>query len=240
MRRPRSPGAIAAVPMTVAQVLRELRVRSGTRTGHAGRRQGPDATRAIGVDRRRLRHLAQRIGRDHQLALKLWDTGVDVARMLATLVDVPREATDAQLDHWVLTAGHAELADAVCMHVVLGSPLARAKVGDWKAHPQELARRCAYVVLSALARGDAWMTDADFTPHVDAIPSLIHREGPLVAEVMRQALVSVGGRNEALRARAAAAAARIRRASTGLVVFDRELGPRQALRGRLATSRRAG
>lgn len=224
--------------MTVPQVLKELRARATLRGLPARCPAQAVAPASAGVGLRDLRELARRLGRDHRLALKLWDSGIHDARRLATLVEVPGQATDAQLDRWVLTAGSAELADSVCARVVLASPLARAKVGDWCGHPQELARRTAYVLLAALARSDAGMTDADFAPHVDAIPSLIHREGPLVADAMRRALIDMGGRNDRLRARVAGAAARIRRVTSGLIVIDGDLGA--AHDGRPEATRLAG
>lgn len=197
----------------------------------------PTASAAAGF-----RQFARQLGQHHELALRLWDTGVHDARLLATLVEVPREAGDRQMDRWVLTANHPDLSDAVCRHVVLSSVFARSKVADWKDHPQELVRRSAYVVLAHLARSDPHMTDADFTPYVDAIPALIHREGPIVSEFMRVALARMGARNPVLRARAATAAARIRRVSSGALVLGRGLqGDSAVVLGPWATSpRRAG
>ena len=50
----------------------------------------------------RASRLCQRIGigRDHELALALWDTGWYEARMLTAFVDEPARVTAAQMDRW--------------------------------------------------------------------------------------------------------------------------------------------
>ncbi len=94
------------------------------------------------------------------------------------------------------------------------TPWARVKVGDWARHPQALVRRAAYVVLRALARCDREMTDADFIPWSDAIPSMAAREEPVVRAAMLAALSAIGERNAALRQRVLSAASRLRCVST--------------------------
>jgi len=41
--------------------------------------------------------LAPEIGRDHELALELWDTGVHDARILAGMIDVAEQVTSKQM-----------------------------------------------------------------------------------------------------------------------------------------------
>ena len=50
-------------------------------------RFGIETTRALGISVPKLRALAKEIGKDHDLALTLWDTGVHEVRELAAMVD---------------------------------------------------------------------------------------------------------------------------------------------------------
>ena len=47
-----------------------------------------------------IQKLAKRCGRNHELALALWETGWYEARMLAAFVDEPARVTPAQMDRW--------------------------------------------------------------------------------------------------------------------------------------------
>jgi 3-methyladenine DNA glycosylase AlkD len=205
--------------MTVPQVLRkldalrrqQLRAR-GERPGAGRRRHGAAVTRAVArLPLVELRKIARRIGHRHGTALALWNTGCRDARVLATLVEQPHLVEDTQLDRWIQTAGDRSVADRVCLEVVVQTPWARSKVGDWAHHPQPLVRRAAYVVLRALARRDREMTDADFIPWVDAVPSAVAREDEAVRTAMLGALSAVAARNEILRGRVLGATSRLRR-----------------------------
>ena len=63
-------------------------------------RFGITATRPFGVSMANLKLLAKRLGRNHELAAALWETGRYEARMLATLVDEPARVTPAQMERW--------------------------------------------------------------------------------------------------------------------------------------------
>lgn len=204
--------------MTVARILRQIEALRRPRAD-AGRVRAPGVAprcrvltwvppRAVPLAD--LRRLAAQLGPRQQRARALWDTGDRDARVLATLVVEPTAVEDADLDRWVETAGDAAMIDRVCLTVVVATPWARSKVADWAHHPQALARRAAYVVLRVLAREDAAMTDADFIPWVDAIPSAAPREAPVVRAAMLSALAGICARNETLRLRVARAMARLR------------------------------
>jgi len=55
---------------------------------------------ALGVSVANIRVLGKRLGRNHELAGALWDTGVYEARMLTSFVDEPERVTAAQMDRW--------------------------------------------------------------------------------------------------------------------------------------------
>jgi 3-methyladenine DNA glycosylase AlkD len=58
-------------------------------------RYGINTRNRLGVAMPELRALGKAIGRDHRLALWLWDSGIADARILASLVDQPQEVTEA-------------------------------------------------------------------------------------------------------------------------------------------------
>src|SRR5262245_4300660 len=55
---------------------------------------------AFGVPVGDIRQFAKRLGRNHELAAGLWDTGWYEARMLACFVDEPARVTPVQMDRW--------------------------------------------------------------------------------------------------------------------------------------------
>ena len=63
-------------------------------------RFGITADKAFGVSMRNIQALAKRLGRNHELAAALWETGWYEARMLTSFVDEPERVTSAQMERW--------------------------------------------------------------------------------------------------------------------------------------------
>ena len=61
-------------------------------------RAGINNSTALGVRLPDVRQLAKTVGKDHALALQLWDTGIHEARILASLIADPKQTTIAQMN----------------------------------------------------------------------------------------------------------------------------------------------
>ena len=70
--------------------------------------------KAFGVPMNRIQALAKHIGKDHELALALWETGRYEARMLAAYVDEPEKVTAAQMDRWRRDFDNWAHVDTLC------------------------------------------------------------------------------------------------------------------------------
>src|SRR5690242_8349081 len=80
-----------------ARVLKALRALGEQRNIDGMARFGIRAKIVYGVAKPKMDLLARRIGKDHQLALELWATGVHDARILAGMIDLPVRVTAAQM-----------------------------------------------------------------------------------------------------------------------------------------------
>src|SRR4051812_17786472 len=88
------------MPTTAKELLTELRSH-GSAENVAGMAHFRIAsTNTLGVNVPTLRAIAKRCGRDHELALALWATGIHEARSLAAMVDEPAKVTRRQMDAW--------------------------------------------------------------------------------------------------------------------------------------------
>ncbi len=91
-------------------------------------RYGMSVDERLGIKIPQLRRLAKQLGRDHELALALWETGIAEARILASMVDEPARVTAAQMDDWVQDFDSWDVCDQVCMNLFDKTPLAWQKV----------------------------------------------------------------------------------------------------------------
>jgi len=80
-------------------------------------RYGIPSDNAFGVSVANIRVLARRLGRNHELAAALWETGWYEARMLTSFVDEPARVTSAQMDRWCRDFDNWAICDTVCFHL---------------------------------------------------------------------------------------------------------------------------
>src|SRR4051812_16353209 len=73
-----------------------------------------NAPQAFGVSMANLKLLEKQLGRNHDLAAALWDTGWYEARMLAALIDEPTKVKPTQMDRWCRDFDNWGIVDTVC------------------------------------------------------------------------------------------------------------------------------
>ena len=161
-----------------------------------------------GVSFANLTALKKKIKLDHALAQGLWATGNFDARLLATMVADPAQATPAELDAWVEPIDGYPLADAVSRFAAT-TPLARKKMEQWIKSKREYIAQTGWQVFAQLAmRGDA-LPDDYVNERLLFVESHIHSAQNRVRHAMNSAVIAIGSRSPQMRELALAAAARI-------------------------------
>ena len=196
--------------MTEAESAVEWLKRRGTKAGRDGMaRYNLPSDRALGVAMRDVQALAKRLGRDHDLALALWDTGWYEARLLAAYVDEPERVTAAQMDRWCRDFDNWGVCDTVCFVLFDRTPFAWQKVEKWASRREEFIKRAAFALLWSLTVHDKAASDAQFERGL----TLVEREAPddrnLVKKAVNMALRAVGKRDRPLNIASIAVARRL-------------------------------
>jgi 3-methyladenine DNA glycosylase AlkD len=169
-----------------------------------------DAPSGLGVSMANLQKIAKRLGRDHDLAAALWETGVYEARMLASLVDDPAQVTPLQMDAWRAEFDNWAIVDTVCFKLFDQSPHAFAKIGEWAALNDEFGRRAAFALLACLALHDKGADDRPYLEGLALIERAASDDRNFVKKAVNWALRAIGLRESpALKAAALEAARRL-------------------------------
>jgi 3-methyladenine DNA glycosylase AlkD len=163
-------------------------------------RYGITTDKRLGVKVPQLRKIAKQIGKDHDLALGLWDTGIAEAMILASMVDVPEEVTEVQMEDWVLDFNSWDVCDQVCMNLFDKTPLAWQKVRNWSQREQEYVKRAAYALIACLAWHDKDAPDEKFIALLPLIKTGATDERNYVKKAVSWALRNIGKRNPNLNA----------------------------------------
>jgi 3-methyladenine DNA glycosylase AlkD len=178
-----------------------------TRDGMA--RYGLPSDRAFGVPVGTMQQLARRLGRNHELALALWQTGWYEARMLATFVDDPTRVTAAQMDRWSRDFDNWGICDTACFHLFDRTPHAWRKVTSWSRRSDEFGKRAAFALLASLALHDKSASDEKFVRCLPLIERGAADDRNFVKKGVSWALRLIGRRNASLNTVAVALARRL-------------------------------
>ena len=163
----------------------------------------------LGLSVPSMRAIARTLGRDHALALTLWETGLPDARIVASMVADPALLTSRQMDAWVKGFASWDVCDQTCLNAFSKSPLAWRKVAVWAQRKGEFVRRAAFALLATLAVHDKRATDQAFITALALVEAAAHDERNFVKKAVNWALRNIGKRNPALRVAAIESARRI-------------------------------
>ena len=197
-------------PPSVAEILRRLRALADrqARASYAYFKATP--TKALGVRAPLLHRLAREIGRNHELALKLWATGVHEAHSVAALIDEPEKVTRRQMERWARDFDSWDVVDSCCCYLFPYTHDAWKVIPAWSRRKEEFVKRAAFALLAYLAYKDKEASDAEYLRHLPLIRRHATDHRNFVKKAVNWALRNIGKRNRALNAAAIAAAQQIR------------------------------
>lgn len=158
-----------------------------------------DRLKSFGIGLTVLRKLAKQIGRDHNLALSLWNSDIYDARIIALLIDDPKQITKEQAEKQVdnLKQGHLAHVFSSC-----GAPLAKTQFAvslmvEWINSKDTMRQSCGYGLLYEISKSkkkDA-PTDDFFLERIKDISTSFQNAHRIIKGAMGGALIGIGKRN---------------------------------------------
>jgi 3-methyladenine DNA glycosylase AlkD len=201
--------ARGSIEVEVQVALSTLKRMSTKRDHENLARFGITASKAFGVSMANIQVLAKRLGRSHELAIALWDTGWYEARMLTSFVDEPARVTPSQMDRWCRDFDNWGICDTVCFHLFDRTPHAWTKVAQWHDKRAEFVKRGAFALLASLALHDKRTGDEPFLESLALIERGATDDRNFVKKGVSWALRGIGRRNAALNTAAVRVARRL-------------------------------
>jgi 3-methyladenine DNA glycosylase AlkD len=188
-----------AKPWTVPEVLQWLEKHGSKKVREEMlTRYGITAPKAWGVKVGMLHKLAKQVGRDHSLALKLWDTGWYEARLLTAFIDEPAKVTAAQMDKQARDFDNWAIVDTLCFKLWDQLPHAWAKVEKWAIRREEFIKRAGFALLACLALHNRQTPEERFLNLLPLIERGATDERNFVKKGISWALRSIGRRSREL------------------------------------------
>ena len=153
----------------------------------------------LGVSLYDLRRMAKGI-RDHELAQRLWESGFHEGRLLASMVDDPRQVTIAQMNAWAEDFESWDICDQATDNLFIHADGILDLIPEWAMRDEEFVRRAAFATIAAIAWNRKDITDEIVAGFIPLIEAHADDSRNFVKKAVNWALRNIGKRRPNLRA----------------------------------------
>ena len=152
----------------------------------------------FGLTSPQIKAIARDIGKNHELALKLWQTSVHEARHIAVLIADKKMVTEKLMNKWVKDFNSWDIVDDCCGKLFCKTPFAYEKAVEWSERKSEFEKRAGFALMATLAVHDKNAKDIEFENFFPFLLRESHDERNFVRKAINWAIRQIGKRNQRL------------------------------------------
>jgi len=182
----------------VNDLIKKLKYQANPKNVAGMARFGISSKNTLGISIPFLRKMAKEIGKNHELALKLWDSGIHEARILAGLIDESERVTEKQIEQWAKDFDSWDVCDLVCGNLFDKTAFAWQKAVEFTKRKEEFVKRTGFALMACIAVHDKKAQDKDFIKLLPIIKREATDERNFVRKAVNWALRQIGKRNKNL------------------------------------------
>jgi len=157
---------------------------------------------SLGIYHSELKRIAKDIGKDNELALQLFDSGIYEGRILCSKIFKPKDITEELMEKWVKTFENWEVCDSFSMGQFAKSDFALAKILEWTKRKPEFEKRAGFTIMASYCMADKLTYNALFERFFRIIKREANDERLYVKKAVNWALRNIGKRNPDLNKKA--------------------------------------
>lgn len=165
-------------------------------------RFGIKSQKLLGISMKDLDSISKEIGKNHSLALDLWNTRYHEARLLASMIAVPKQSTIKELHTWVHDFDNWAVCDSVCGKYIRKTEHVYDLIYEWEQSKFLYVKRAAFACMAWIAVHNKKLTNEYFDKYFDLIFKNVLDERHYIAKAVNWALRQIGKRNAILNERA--------------------------------------
>lgn len=153
---------------------------------------------SYGLTKPQVKELAKEIGKNHELALELWKTGIHEARHIAILIADKKQFTEKLAEQWAKDFNSWDIVDDCCSKLLSKVPYAYEKAIEWTSRKGEFQKRAGFSLMAMLAVHDKKAPDEKFSVFYPYLLKESHDDRNFVRKAVNWAIRSIGKRNAGL------------------------------------------
>ncbi len=153
------------------------------------RDKGLDYKLNFGVEVPRLKEIATRYEKDHQLAQTLWKEDIRESKILAAMLQPVDTFYPEIADIWVEDMRYPEIAELTCQNLFQYLPYASEKAFEWIADGREYFAACGYLILARLFMHRQPLNERAENEYLDQLVATLQSEPAFVRRCAYTSLI---------------------------------------------------
>jgi len=196
--------------MTCQQVIKHLyELQDLEKVTFKAEKFGITSHSSLGIYHKDLKEIAKEIGRNNDLAVQLFDSGIYEGRILCSKLFNPKDLTEPLMEKWVKSFENWEICDSFSMGLFAKSDFAVSKALEWTSRKPEFEKRAGFTIIAAYCMADKKSGNEHFEQFFPIIKHEAYDNRLYVKKAVNWALRNIGKRNTDLRRKAIEAASEI-------------------------------
>ena len=135
---------------TIKEIKKQFRLFMNGVVSQSMREKGLDYKLNFGIELPRLKEIAAKFEKNHDVAQALWKENIRECKILAGLLQPVDTFYPEIADIWVEDMRYPEIAELTCMNLFQHMPFASEKVFHWMADEGEYFQFCGYMLMTRL------------------------------------------------------------------------------------------
>ena len=173
---------------TIKEIKKQFRLFMNGVVSQSMREKGLEYKVNFGIELPRLKEIAAKFEKNHDVAQALWKENIRECKILAGLLQPVETFYPEIADIWVEDMHYPEIAELTCMNLFQHLPYASAKAFEWMADEREYFQFCGYMLMARLLMKGNEMNDRAENEFIDQSLTALQGETGIVCRSASTAL----------------------------------------------------
>lgn len=173
---------------TIKEIKGQFRLYMNGIASQSMREKGLDYKLNFGIELPRLKEIAARYGKNHEVAQTLWKENIRECKILAGMLQPVETFYPEIADIWIEDMRYPEIAELTCLNLFQYLPYASEKAFEWMADEREYFQLCGFMLLAKLLMNGNKLNERSEAEFLDQAIVTLESEGVLSQKAAATAL----------------------------------------------------
>lgn len=173
---------------TIKEIKGQFRLYMNGIASQSMREKGLDYKLNFGIELPRLKEIAARYEKNHEVAQTLWKENIRECKILAGMLQPVETFYPEIADIWIEDMHYPEIAELTCLNLFQYLPYASEKAFEWMADEREYFQLCGFMLLAKLLMNGNKLNERSEAEFLDQATAALESEGVLSQKAAATAL----------------------------------------------------